>query len=101
MFFQHYDINQPYCPVIQNNTNPSGRPPNISPEMYEGITVKPKRPWVYLGNENMPPVEYEGLNESNFKSMQRKNIDPEKDQMNRRKQQIGQPRKKGPIKNDK
>jgi hypothetical protein len=30
--------------------------------MYEGVTVKPKRPWVYLGNENMPPVEYEDLN---------------------------------------
>ena len=49
MFFEHYDTEEPYCPIIQNNSNPSGRPPNIPPERYEGITVKPKRPWVYLG----------------------------------------------------
>ena len=56
MFFEHYDTTEPYMPNIPNNPNPSGRPPNIPPEMYEGIVVKPKRPWVYLGTENLPPV---------------------------------------------
>ena len=34
MFFEHYDTSEPYCPNIPNNNNPSGRPPNIPPEMY-------------------------------------------------------------------
>lgn len=75
MFFEHYDTEEPYCPVIQNNTNPSGRPPNIPASMYEGITVKPKRPWVYLGTENLPPVEYQEINESSFKAIVKKNIE--------------------------
>lgn len=47
--------------------------------MYEGITVKPKRPWVYLGTENLPPVEYQEINESSFKSIIKKNVENKKE----------------------
>ena len=71
--------------------------------MYEGITVKPKRPWVYLGTENLPPVEYQQINQSSFKQLARKNIDPNiKGEGNRRPAPPGntnnqsKPRKKAP-----
>ena len=62
MFFEHYDTTEPYMPNIPNNPNPSGRPPNIPEEFYEGIQVRPKRPWVYTGDENLPPVQCEEKN---------------------------------------
>ena len=61
-FWEHYDKEGIYEPAFikqTNHPNPSGRPPNIPDEMYENIVVKPKRPWVYDGDENMPEVMYE------------------------------------------
>ena len=40
--------------------------------MYENVVVKPKRPWVYDGDENMPEVIYEDNNDQAFKSVMKK-----------------------------
>lgn len=51
---------------VRNHPNPSGKPPDIPAEMYEGIKVEPKRPWVYFGPENIPPSEGIEINEKTF-----------------------------------
>lgn len=93
-FYEHYATDAPYEPVIGNNNNPSGRPPNIPPEMYEGIVVKPKRPWVHLGTQNLPPVCYQEINETSFRTVAKKNMDKPEE----KKKAEQKPRKKNPNK---